>query len=159
MRNTFSVWINRAKLVCKTEGIVSLIRRGFIHLGLSLFSYGTLYLNRRPLVEENEADVLPSIQNITLKMITSNKQADELVADGFDDFRHHVSNSKRRLDSGAIAFCIFVGKEFASINWVAMDEKAQKSLVPIPFRINFLVEALLEDIMTIPKYRRQGLHS
>jgi len=92
-------------------------------------------------------------------MITSNQQVDELVVDGFEDFRHYISNSKRRLVSGAIAFCLFVGKEFASINWVAMDEKAQRSLVPIPFRIDFLVEALPEDIMTIPKYRQQGLHS
>jgi len=159
MKKRIIILINRIKTIYKTEGVVSLMRRGFNHLGLSLFSYGTLYLNRRPLVEENEAEVVPSIQNFTLKMISSNQQADELVANGFEDFRHHISNSKRRLDSGAIAFCLFVGKEFASISWVAMDEKAQRSLVSLPMRINFSEEALLEDIMTIPKYRRKGLHS
>lgn len=55
---------------------------------------------------------MPKIQHFTLKVISANQEVEELTAEGFDFRRWHPMHRKR-LDKGAIAFCILVEKDLA----------------------------------------------
>jgi len=92
-------------------------------------------------------------------MISSNQQADEVVTEGFEDFRSHLLYAMKYLDKGAIALCIFVEREFANINWLGMTEEAKKVLLPTPFNVDLSEnDAISEGSYTVPKYRRLGLN-
>ena len=100
---------------------------------------------------------MPRIQNFTFKVVATNQQANELAVDGLD-FRSYVVNARQRLDKGAVAFCVFVDGDLAYIGWVAMTEKAKKSLTQLPFQVNFSnYEAYMGGVRVTPKYRRMGL--
>lgn len=147
----------RAKYIFQTEGLTPLLRRGFTFLAGYFFQYGTLYLYEFTVKERNEADFLPRIRDFTFKVVTTNQQADELAADGLE-FRSHVINARQRLDKGAIAFCVFIDGELASIGWVAMTEEAKKSLTRLPIQVGFSSnEAYTGGAETNPKYRGMGL--
>jgi hypothetical protein len=79
---------------------------------------------------------MPKIDDFALKIVSTNEEADELEAQGLE-FRSQVLNARKRLDKGAIAFCIFVGKELANVSWVAMTLEAKNSLGQPPFRVDF----------------------
>jgi len=88
------------------------VRRAFALVVGHFFQYQTCYLCETDiqeiLKERNEADFLPRIHDFTLKIVSTNQQADELAADGLD-FRSYVINARERLDKGTIAFYVFVG--------------------------------------------------
>lgn len=100
---------------------------------------------------------MPKIQNFTIKIVSTNQQADELAADGID-FPSYFVNARRALDKGAIAFCILVEGELAHIGWVAMTEEAKNTIDAHPYRVDFAnKEACIGGTVTIPKYRGTGL--
>jgi len=149
-----------AKEIYRTEGLTPLLRRGFAFVVRCFFRYETYYLYELPtenVRELNEADFVPNIDNFILKTISTNQEADDLEADGFE-FRSQVDNARERLDNGAIAFCIFVGQELAHIGWVAMSQEAKDSLNEPPYKTDYSEhEAWWGGVWTDPKYRRMGL--
>ena len=151
---------SRAKQIYETEGIVALLRRAFSFVIGHSFQYQTYYILERTLENVrklNEADFMPKIDHFDLKIVSTNQEADELEADGLE-FRSHVPHGRERLDKGAVAFCIFVGRELASIGWVAMTQKAKDSLNEPPYKVDFLNnEACVTAVWTNPEYRRMGL--
>lgn len=156
--HTIAILLNRAKEIFQTEGLISLLRRGFPFLIRQyFFRYRTVYLYEYKLGERNEADYRPIIQNFTFKIVSTNQQADELAVIGAD-FRSYFSNARRSLDKGAIAFCIFVGQEIAHVSWVAMTEEAKNTFDSLPYQIDFLNnEACTGGTVTITKYKGKGL--
>ena len=93
-----------------------------------------------------------------MEIITSNQQAGELVARGFDDFRRSFINARQGLDKGAIAFCVFIGRELAHIGWVALNEEAKNTFDDLPYHVDFSNrEACTGGTVTIPKYEGNGL--
>lgn len=149
--------LSRAKDILRTEGLLLLLGRGCDFLVRYLFRCGTFYLYELAVKERNEADFMPSLQNLTVHIVSSNQQADELAASGFD-CRSYSIHARRRLDKGAIAICTFVKQELASIVWVAMTEEAKKSVDSLPYHVDFVnKEASTGGTVTIPKYRRKGL--
>lgn len=147
--------IDRAKDILKTEGIASLVRNGFKFLVSNFFVYDTLYLYATSLEHFrtlDETDFRPKIDNFTLKIVSTNQEADRLEAEGIE-FHSSTHNSRQRLDKGAIAFCIFVGRELANIGWIAMTEQATSTHMKVDFSNN---EAHAEWAWTNPKYRRMG---
>ena len=101
---------------------------------------------------------MPKIQDFTLKIVFTNQQADELAVAMGVDFRSYSVNARRRLDKGAIAFCIFVENEIANIGWVAMTQEAKDTIESLPYRVFFSdKEACTARTVTIPKYRGKGL--
>ena len=153
--------LRRAKQVLQTEGLIPLVRRGFPLLLGHFFRYRRYYLYetdiQQILKERNEADFLPRIENFTIKIVSTNEQADELEAEGLE-FRSQVINAGHRLDKGAVAFCIFVGQELAYHGWIATTEAAMKALGEPPLRVDFANnEACGADVWTNPKYRGKGL--
>ena len=102
---------------------------------------------------------MPKITDFTLKIISTNQEADELEADGLE-FRSQVGNARERLDSRAVAFCIFVGPELANIGWLAMNQQAKDILKEHPLKVEFSEnEAYRGGSWTNLKYRGMGLHS
>ena len=127
-----NVLLTRAKWLLQTEGLIPLLRQGFVFAASHILRYGTYYLYEHTLKERNEADFVPRIQNFTFEIISTNGQADELAAVGLH-FRASSINAKRRLDKGAVAFCFFVGQELAHIGWVAKTEEAKNTFDSLPY--------------------------
>jgi len=157
MTNTLSEHIHRTKHIYHNEGLISCINRGFSFIRGYLFGSGAIYVYKRTIGRESEKNYIPKNQGITFRVIYSNQQADELVSSGFDDFRFYIFSSKKRLNKGVIACCVYVKKSLAHIRWVALNNESLKALVPYPFEVNFLHgEACSEDAFTIPTFRGQG---
>ena len=147
------------KTISRTEGLPALLRRGFTFLADYIFRYKTYYLSTYSLENEgaNTGDFVPDIPDLTYYFVTSNEQADELAAQ-FEDFRSYHINARQRLDKGAIALCIFIGRELAHMTWMATTESAKGTFNDIPYRVDFdKKEACAGGERTIPKYRRMGL--
>ncbi len=153
MKNTLSFLFIRAKDILRKEGLIAFLRRGFAFL----VQYRTFYLYERTIKERNEVDFMPRIQDFTFKIVSTNQQADELAANGFD-LPLDITNARYRLEKGAIAFCIFVEGELAHIGWVAMTDEAKKTIDPHPYQVDFSKkEACMGGAENIPKYRGKGL--
>ena len=148
-----------AKQIYHTDGPIGLLRRGYAFVFYRLFQYRTYYLYADPVeygAPLNEAEFKPNIDNLMARIVSSNEEADELEAQGFD-FRSYVSGARRRLDEGALANCIFVGNALAHFGWIALDQQALDSLDEPPYRVDFAnKEAVGTGVWTNPKYRRKG---
>ena len=158
MRST-NVVFKTAKEIYRTDGLISLIRRGFAFVASCFFKYDTYHLYveyYRENMKFNEAEWMPKIRDFTFKRARTNREADELEAQGFE-FRSYFDNARERLDKGAIASCVFVGGELAHIGWSATTQEAKDSLGEQPYRVDFSNnEACGETIWTNPRYRRMG---
>ncbi len=99
------------------------------------------------------------IDNINFKVTSTNREADKLEAEGFE-FRSHILDARESLDKGAIAFCIFIGYEFANIGWVALSEEAKKSFWQFPVQVDFSnKQAYMWGAITPTKHRGKGLNT
>jgi hypothetical protein len=152
----------RVRYIFETEGVTSLLRRVFIYvityLPRRLFQHETYFLYEHTLTKRNEADFMPKIQNFACHIVFTNQQIGELVKDGFDDIRRYGFHARRRLDKGAIAFCIFIGPDLANIGWIATTKDAKSGCDPLPYRVDFSNDqACTGGTFTIEKYRGKGL--
>jgi hypothetical protein len=140
----------------QVEGLLSLLTSGTAYLVGQFFKYETYYLYEHTLAERNEADFMPKIQDFTFKIVSTKQQADELAA-GLN-FDSHLITARRRLDKGAIAFCVCVDRELAHIGWVALSKEAKNAIDSLPYHIDFSnKQAWTGATWTNPKYREKGL--
>jgi len=150
----------KARQVYRTEGLVSLLRRGFRFIAYCVFEYRSYWLYAEPTGNAATLDdvhFLPQIDDFRFEIVSSNQEADDLETDGFE-FRSHVPNARERLEKGAVAFCAFAGRELVSTNWVAMNQEAKDSLPEPPYRVDFSAnEACVGDGWSNPAYRRRNL--
>lgn len=158
MISALVVMLKRANDILKTEGLKPLLTRGFDFVKAWFFEYRDYYLYEYTLKERDEADYLPKIQDFTFKIISNNKEADELAEAIGSDFRGRFVRARNMLDRGAIAFCVFVKGEIAHIGWIALSVEAHKAVDNLPYRVDFLNhEACTGGTQTIPQYRSKGL--
>jgi hypothetical protein len=152
----------KAKQIYHTDGFVSLVRRGFAFLLYCFFEYRTYYIymdHLKDLPDLDGADFLPRIGNFTLKLVSSNEEADSLEVEGLE-FRSQVPYARDALDRGATASCIFVGHQLVHIGWVATTQQAKDSLNEPPFTVDFSRnQSCSGGVWTSPQYRRTGLFS
>ena len=152
--------LRRAKRLLQTEGLIPLVRQALAFMVKRFFQYRTLYLCETDLLKktsESEANFLPRIQHFTFKVVSTNEEADELEANGFE-FRSCVGNARNKLDKGAIAFCIFIGQEFAHYTCGGMTQQAKDVLEALPYRVDFSNNEVCSGrYWTNPKYRGMGL--
>lgn len=157
MTATRQILLKRLKTILQTEGLSKIFLRTFKYIAGFFFQFGTFYIYEHTMRERIENEFFPSIKNLTFQMVSSNKQADELAANGLE-FRSYSIYTSRRLDKGAIAFCFFVGHDLAHISWVALTKEAKNTFDPIPYQIDFSnKEAWTGGSFTIPKFEGQGL--
>ena len=151
-------WLfTRAKDILRTEGLISLINRVVALLIRHIFSYSTVYLYEHTMCNHDEADFIPRMQDLTCKLVSTNQQASEVAKNGFEDIRS-LYFSRRNLDNGAIAFCIFHGQQLVHIGWMAMTKEAKSAFDPLPYQVYFSDnEACTGGIFTVPRYRGKGL--
>jgi hypothetical protein len=141
----------------KHEGIKSTISRGFMHIIHHLILVDNYYIHVGGIHEEPEEHYLPKVNNYCVRVISTNKEADELVAEGFD-FGAYDFNLRATLDKGVSSICIFVDKELAHINCVAFSQTGKDVIDSHPFNVDFESgEAVGGRAITVPKYRRLGL--
>jgi hypothetical protein len=125
---------------------------------LLVYENFTCYVYESKLIRRNENDFKPGISDLTLKIISTKQQLNELVNNGFD-LSPHLARTKHRLEKGATACLAFVGKELVSMEWVAMNAEAKASIDIYPCKIDFShKEAYAGGVWTNPKYRGKGLH-
>ena len=93
-----------------------------------------------------------------MKIVSTKPQLKNWSNSGFD-LSLVSAKAKYRLEKGAIACLVFVGKELASMEWAAMTAEAKASIDSYPCRMDFSnKEAYAGDVWTNPKYRGNGLH-
>lgn len=148
------ILFGRAKSILKQEGLVPLFANVFRFLADRFFVHKTYYLfeyTAQDATKLNEADFLPKTDEFTFRIITTTKEANELV------LRPGGYKYAERLDKGAIAACIFVEQDLAHVTWVALTEEALSPLRRHLYKIDFSNRAYcMWDSWTNPKYRRNG---
>ena len=150
--------IPRAREVLREEGAGSVLKRGLPIVKSWFFEYGNYYLYEHILEDGNEADFLPKVRDFTFNIVSSNEEADALAQSTGVDFRKHFIDSRKRLEKGAIAFCVFIDGEAAHTGWVALNEEARKSVDSLPYEIDFANgEACTGGTGTLTKYRGKRL--
>ena len=151
----------RAGEVLHTEGPLSLSRRTVAFAALQgrwLYRRRDCYLYLHHLVERDRAQYLPRLDSYELRVLETDVQAEQLVAEGFEDFRLRFLRSAGDLSLGAVAFCVFVDKKLAHIGWLAMNARAKPYVDPLPFHVAFSDgEACTGGTFTMPEYRGKGL--
>lgn len=160
MKSSLRLKYKTGKYNLQKEGLIPFIKQGFSFLAWCFFRYQTFYLYEMTLNEASEVEPAPRIQNFTFEIISTKQQVDDLVAEGFDFGSYsNLHTFRKRLNAGAVAFCIFVGKELASVDYVAMTEQAKNSLTQLPQAVDFLNnETYSGPSETKRKYRRMGFH-
>lgn len=159
------VYLKKSIDILRAEGPVALFRKG---LGFSywqlrrlthfLVDYNVVFLYEHTLRERPESDFLPTMQDFTLKIVTTNQEADELAGNGFQDLRRNWRRAREGLEHGGIAFCIFTGRELVHVGWAAMNKRAKITFDSLPYRVGFSSgEACTGGTWTWPKYRGKGL--
>ena len=119
------------------------------------FLYERVFTGKSPMSDNAALQPLPG--PFHLKIIHSNREADQLETDDFRS-RAGVTNAWRSLDAGAIAFCIFHGRECANVGWVALNDSALQSLPEPHVKVNFSEnESFTGGTLTNPKFRKMGL--
>jgi len=151
----------RAASIHQTEGLLSLARRASAFAAGWLFRYETYYLyeaNSSTYRRRSDIGFVPEVDGLSFKVVSTNEEADEFEAQGFQ-IRKYVVDATSRLNEGAIAFCVFVGHELGNIQWLCTTEQARDSLKEPPATVDFSNgEAWAGDSWTNPAYRRMGLY-
>lgn len=82
----------------------------------------------------------------------------ELARQGYDDLLSTVPGMERKLDAGAVAAFAFVGCRFASIDWMALSDRAKAAIDRTPCPASLADgEACTSGAYTVPRYRRRGI--
>ena len=157
MSRKFKLLYAGIRAVIKHEGIKSLISRGFVFLSHRFFLIDNYYVSNRDLTklrDEDEKEFLPKLDNFCVRMISTNNEADELLAEGLT-FGAYELNLRDSLDKDVISICIFVENELASIHCIADNEKSKKIVDFRPLPVNFKNGDVVGGrALTIPKFRR-----
>lgn len=148
--------------IVKYEGINSLISRALTSINRRLFLVEKYYLECIDLTVfpgEEERDFLPRVNNYCVRIISTNKEADDVLAEGFT-FGAYELTLRKTLDIGALSFCIFMGRELAHIHSLAYTQKSKDVIEPRPFHVDFNNGDIVGGrSITIPKYRRLRLRT
>jgi len=152
----------RSASIYQTEGPLPLVKQATAYAVRRLFRYETYYLyesDSSTYRRSIDTDFVLKVDGLSFRVIQTNEEADELEAQGFQ-FREHAGDARRKLNNGAIAFCVFVGHELGNMGWLCTTKQAKDSLNEPPPEVDFSKgEAWAGGAWTNPKYRRMGLHT
>jgi hypothetical protein len=158
LRSDTSARAAKAVAVLREEGPYRLLKRILAFLVSGVAVDWTLYLYEHSLVERDRTRYLPRLDAWQLRVIHSNDEADAVAAGGFEDFRKAVRPARRRLQAGAVAFCVYVGAELAHVGWLALDQAGKDSFDRVPYGVAFASgQACTGGTYTVPKYRGHRL--
>ena len=133
-----------------------LLMEGIRFLKSRVFEFEKYYLYEMTLDEPAKFEPAPKMQDFIFEIVSTNQRIDELLADGFD-FGINGIRARKKLDKGALMFCIFIKKKLACVHWAAVTEEAKEIMVRVPSKVDFLSnEVYLGWSETIPEYRKLG---
>ena len=102
-------------------------------------------------------DYLPRVDNYYACIISTNQEADELLAKGYN-FGAYELNLRSSLDKGAQACCIFIDKEFAHMMCNTANKRGKDAIEPRPFHVDYDNSSIVYGkAFTLPKFRRLRL--
>ena len=152
MINRIVLLFSKAKQVINEEGFLALSKRFLFFLKRLLLSYSSYNILESTL---DPPEVICQIKDLTIRMITSIKELDQLASeqpidDGFD-----LPRDKEIIGMGAVLFCAFAENELAHITQVFVGKTAHK-IYPFSFAMPY-GHTVAMATFTAPKYRREGI--
>ncbi|MFC2008818.1 hypothetical protein ACFLUT_02050 [Chloroflexota bacterium] len=156
-----SAMLRRAWSLLRKEGLRGLLGgsgRFVGALGRRMFQSETYRLYECRVDEAALMPVATPSEEIDLRLIETREDARKLVAEGYEDIPSTIPRSGRRLDSGAVAACAFVRKEFASIDWIALSGAAKLAIDELPYTVDFENrEVCTGGAFVARRFRRRGI--
>ena len=144
--------------ILREQGVISFVNRTFSFLARPFFNYQVFYMYEEVLDNTEATEFTPRTQTVSLRIISTPEDVDELIAEGFDFSHYRDTNQlKKRLNMGAVLFCAFVQRELAHISLVAMSKNSQWDAGLAPFAVDYQSEAYVGATETNPKYRGVGI--
>jgi len=151
------IHLEKALYVLRNEGFSAFLKQALLFLTQSLFFDRTYYLYVGSLEEVGRVVAKPQIDNPSLQTIRTNREVEELSAEGYI-LKPWYPEYRNRLDKGVTAYCAFAGKQMAHINWCATTEEGMRALGEPPYRIDFASgEIAWGDYWTHPEYRGKSV--
>jgi hypothetical protein len=157
----------RAQEIRQESGRLALFRASCLFLVRPVYQRNFYYLFERPVKSKSgisEAEIKNNTNDLVCKVVSSNEEADELERENLKfrsvptTWNRGRNNYRRKLDKGAIAFCTFVGTEFAAIAWVIPSQKVQNKVEEVRLKVDYANhEAFPRGAWVNPKYRSSGL--
>jgi len=134
--------------------VFDLLKRSFTYF---IFDRGTYNIYEHRVSDIDVSLFNPMLSGFKVKIAAGNRDADEISRD-VKDVRKVIFKSRKMLDKGAIAFCIYSGRELAHISWLALNEKAQIAIDTMPYKVDFAAgEACVGGTYTDVRFRGRGL--
>ena len=97
-------------------------------------------------------------EGIPLHIVESREDVLKLSEDGCDNLLESFYDMGRRLDAAGGAACVFLGREFASIDWIAFSDRAKREIEPLPIKVDFENgEAVSGAAFTVRRFRGRGI--
>jgi GNAT superfamily N-acetyltransferase len=156
-----SVVARRAITLLQTEGLVGLVRgfgRLVVAVRRSVYRSSTFRVYDLYVEEAASMPAMPPFDGMSVHVIASRDDASKLAERGYEDVLVLLPSTGRRLDSGAVAACAFVGREFVSIDWIAFTEEARRAIDRTPYDIDFAHgEVMSAAAYTVPRFRNRGI--
>ena len=151
--------LGRALAIAREKGLGRLILR-FLTLPARrqwlTIRYEVRYIYEHTPREREVTDFIPDMRDFTTYIVSTNQQADALEADGYE-FRNSQPRQSMGLDIGAVAFCVFVGRELAHTGWVALTEEAKPYIDSWNYQVDYANnEVCIGSSFIPPKFRGQG---
>jgi len=151
--------LRRATQLLRNEGLLGLAN------GLAEYLRYRVFWRTRFVIMTTDTSTYPAglaappVEGLDVRILHNEADVDRLVAEGYEDLRHVVKNTGRRLRHGAVGFCAFVDGAVAHVSWVALNEHAKNGLSPIPCRVGFKEgEGYWGGSVTMRRFRNLGIY-
>lgn len=155
------VIVRRARALARQEGTAAVFsgaRRFLGRLLSTLYSAGMVRMYRLSVAEAAALPVTAPMENLHLRIIESPQDALRLVEEGFENFLEAVPGAEHKLRCGAVATCAFLGREVASIDWMALSDSAKRVVDSFPYPADFAAsDACTGGAFTMPHLRGRGI--
>lgn len=158
MIKRLNIYLSALRAIIKHEGFLSLFTRGFKSLIHHIVFFENYYVEIGNLTGPYEPeDYLPKADEYYACIISTNKEADELLSQGFS-FGAYELNLRATLDKGVETCCIFIDKEFAHMLSRTDNPRGKDTVDSRPFSVEFGNGNIVGGkAFTVPKFRRLGL--
>ncbi|MDD5043626.1 MAG: hypothetical protein PHD51_03070 [Patescibacteria group bacterium] len=140
----------------KEEGFFSFCQKALAHLAGSIFSYNTILVYEKDLTKLDNIYFYPRLDGAVLKIISSIDEYNKAKEGGYS---LDIAVSERWIGEGAIAFCVFVGRDLAHLTWVALNQETKSHIDSNNYQVDFLNKEVASGASkTKKKYLRKGLY-
>lgn len=100
----------------------------------------------------------PQVGGLEIHFLCGERDADSLRDLGYEDVRHVIRTAARWLRRGAVCVSVFVNREIAHVEWLALSEDVRKAIFPTPCYVDFAGgEAAWGGAHTVDRHRGEGV--